>query len=113
MLFYVARTSITIFLIVLPFRNIEPRENFMVSVLAMGEGWHNYHHSFPWDYRAGELGKWNVTTFWINLFQKLGLAYDLKSPSSDLVRNVIEKCGDGTYKWGHEISEDVGEETPS
>lgn len=60
----------------------------------MGEGWHNYHHVFPWDYKAAELGHYfNVTTFWIQLFAKIGWAYDLKEPSKDLVRRTIEKCG--------------------
>lgn len=69
----------------------------MVSFLALGEGWHNYHHTFPWDYKAGELGKWNVTAFWIQFFALIGLAYDLKEPSKDLIRKVIEKHGDGKY----------------
>lgn len=61
----------------------------------MGEGWHNYHHVFPWDYKAAELGnyKLNITTFWIDMFAKIGWAYDLKEPSKELVRKVIEKHG--------------------
>lgn len=69
--------------------------------MALGEGWHNYHHTFPWDYKASELGKTNLTTFWINKFAKLGWAYDLKSPSQNLVMKTIKKSGDGTYSWGH------------
>lgn len=88
-------------------RNIGPRENVFVSVVAMGEGWHNYHHTFPWDYKAGEFGKINVTTFWIDLFAKLGLAYDLKAPTNKLIKNIIEKKGDGTYRWGHEVPSEL------
>jgi len=52
-----------------------------------------------WDYKAAELGdyKLNVTTFWIDLFAKIGWAYDLKQPSSELVRKTIEKHGDGSH----------------
>ncbi|XP_025830434.1 acyl-CoA Delta(11) desaturase-like isoform X2 [Agrilus planipennis] len=76
---------------------ISPSENFVVSLLSIGEGWHNYHHTFPWDYRAAELGKFSVTTFWLNLFAKIGWAYDLKIPSDNLVRMIAENRGDGTY----------------
>ena len=31
--------------------NIGPTENLAVSILAGGEGFHNYHHVFPYDYR--------------------------------------------------------------
>lgn len=86
-------------------RNIQPRENRAVSFFALGEGWHNYHHTFPWDYKAGELGKWNVTAFWLRVFEKMGLAYDLREPSQDLVQKVIEKSGDGTYEWGTEVED--------
>lgn len=76
------------------FSKIRPVQNLSVSIVAMGEGWHNYHHVFPWDYKAAELGHYvNITTFWIQLFSKIGWAYDLKEPSKDLVRRTIEKCG--------------------
>lgn len=70
-------------------------ENKVVSIVAMGEGWHNYHHVFPWDYKAAELGIYsvNVTTFWLDFFAKIGWAYDLKEPSKELVRRTIEKYG--------------------
>lgn len=70
----------------------------------MGEGWHNYHHTFPWDYKTAELGRYsvNLTTFWIDVFAKIGWAYDLKQPSRELVKRVAEKHGDGSHPiWGH------------
>lgn len=50
---------------------------------------------YRWDYKAAELGdyKLNVTTFWIDLFAKIGWAYDLKQPSHELLRKTIEKHG--------------------
>lgn len=52
------------------------------------------HFAFSWDYKAAELGnRVNVTTFWINLFAKIGWAYDLKQPSQELIRKTIEKHG--------------------
>lgn len=78
---------------------IRPTENIYVSIIAMGEGWHNYHHVFPWDYKAAELGNYvgNFTTMILDTFHRIGWAWDMKEPSKDLVRRVIEKYGDGTH----------------
>ncbi len=80
-------------------RRIRPAENIGVAIAALGEGWHNYHHVFPWDYKAAELGnyKLNLTTMWLDFFVKIGLAYDVKQPSAALVKTVIEKYGDGSH----------------
>lgn len=55
-------------------------ENIAVAIAALGEGWHNYHHVFPWDYKTSELGSYsfNITTAFIDFFAKLGWAYDSK-----------------------------------
>lgn len=39
-----------------PYEEINPTENRWVAFAAVGEGWHNYHHSYPYDYAASELG---------------------------------------------------------
>ncbi|XP_018579048.1 acyl-CoA Delta(11) desaturase-like [Anoplophora glabripennis] len=85
-----------------------PSENLAVSFVSMGEGYHNYHHTFPWDYRAAEVGSYlNVTTLVLNLFEKIGWAYDMKSTPQELIRKMVENNGDGShYKWGHEITQD-------
>nr|XP_033335355.1 (11Z)-hexadec-11-enoyl-CoA conjugase-like [Megalopta genalis] len=85
-------------------RRVKPTENAAVSFFALGEGWHNYHHSFPWDYKASELGSYglNTTTAFIELLAYLGLAYDLKTCKDDLVDRTRLRKGDGTDSlWGH------------
>lgn len=85
------------------YRYINPSENKSVALVALGEGWHNYHHVFPWDYKAAELGnyKLNITTMFIHFFAKIGWAYDLKSVSKDMVRKRVERTGDGSHElWG-------------
>jgi stearoyl-CoA desaturase (delta-9 desaturase) len=32
----------------------EARQNALLSLLSGGEGWHNYHHTYPGDYRTNE-----------------------------------------------------------
>lgn len=80
-----------------------------VSIVALGEGWHNYHHVFPCDYRAAEIGGYalNVTTMWLDFFARIGWAYDLKEPSKQLVQQVAVNHGDGSW---HEIPEKMTRE---
>jgi len=55
---------------------IGPRVSLLVTVLALGEGWHDYHHRFPWDYAAAELDswdQWNPTKAFIDLCAYFGL----------------------------------------
>ncbi|KAI1297923.1 Stearoyl-CoA desaturase 5 [Halotydeus destructor] len=63
---------------------IEPRQNPAVSFGALGEGYHNYHHSYPWDYATSEsgVGSLNFTKFFIDTCSKVGLAYDCKKANS-------------------------------
>jgi stearoyl-CoA desaturase (delta-9 desaturase) len=49
-------------------------DNLFVSIITMGEGWHNYHHSYPKDYRASPADKYNPTTCFIDFTRKLGLS---------------------------------------
>ncbi|CAL1260735.1 unnamed protein product [Larinioides sclopetarius] len=76
---------------------IEARENPVVAVLGIGEGWHNYHHAFPWDYSTSELGyTFNLTKVFIDLMAMIGLAYDLKTAGENAIKNKKLKSGDGT-----------------
>lgn len=71
-------------------------------MLTLGEGFHNYHHVFPWDYRSAEIKNINYTTYFIDMFAKLGLVYDLKYPSTELIKKVAKNRGDGTYSLHYE-----------
>lgn len=71
----------------------------MVAFFAVGEGWHNYHHAFPWDYRASELGSpLNVTGFLIDLLANLGWIYDRKEASHNMIKNRCMRTGDNSHK---------------
>ena len=64
-----------------PYKNIPPSQNLITSLLAVGEGWHNYHHAYPYDYKAAELPWYleiNYTTPFIDFMALIGQAYDLK-----------------------------------
>ncbi|CAG4985906.1 unnamed protein product [Colias eurytheme] len=78
-------------------RFIKSVESQLVSLAALGEGWHNYHHVFPWDYRTSELGRINISTNFIDFFAKIGWAYDLKAATTDMIKRRADRSGDGTY----------------
>eukprot|EP00916_Digyalum_oweni_P021278 GHVL01035367.1.p1 GENE.GHVL01035367.1~~GHVL01035367.1.p1 ORF type:complete len:736 (+),score=67.25 GHVL01035367.1:2186-4393(+) len=58
---------------------INPVESLFVSLVATGEGYHNWHHTYPRDYAAGEMGwtrSWNPAKFFIDLLALAGLVTD-------------------------------------
>ncbi|XP_011303348.1 stearoyl-CoA desaturase 5 [Fopius arisanus] len=95
-------------------KSIKPSDNFMVGLVSFGEGWHNYHHVFPWDYRAAEMDGilFNSTKIWLDLFAKIGWVYDMKKASPELIQKVKVNKGDGSVKAHRftEISDEIQRE---
>lgn len=80
---------------------INPAENFFVAFGAIGEGYHNYHHVFPGDYSTSEHGwRVNFTTFFIDCMSWLGLAYNCKKMSHEVVFGRKRRTGDKTEGFG-------------
>ncbi len=65
-------------------------DNYVLAVLTVGEGYHNYHHTFPSDYRNGvrwyhiDPTKWTV---W--MLSRLGLAQNLKRISAARIERQL------------------------
>ncbi|CAM9125873.1 unnamed protein product [Phaeothamnion confervicola] len=58
-----------------------PSENPLVSICAIGEGWHNWHHKYPFDYAASEFGvgaQFNPTKLFIDTMAAIGLVTNRK-----------------------------------
>jgi stearoyl-CoA desaturase (delta-9 desaturase) len=57
-----------------------------MAVLAFGEGYHNYHHSFPFDYRNG-IKRWHFDPAKWAIFglSTVGLAGDLRRASDAVI----------------------------
>jgi len=55
--------------------------NWLVALLALGEGWHNNHHKFAYSARHG-LEWWQFDLTWVLLraMEKLGLVSELRLP---------------------------------
>ena len=65
-----------------------PRDHILTALVTLGEGYHNFHHEFPSDYRnAIEWHQYDPTKWFIWTTKQLGLAYDLKT----FKQNEIEK----------------------
>ncbi|KAL1383644.1 acyl-CoA desaturase [Phyllosticta capitalensis] len=65
-----------------------PRDHWITALATLGEGYHNFHHEFPSDYRnAIEWWQYDPTKWFIWAWKQVGLAYDLKQFRA----NEIEK----------------------
>ncbi|MCE1204160.1 MAG: acyl-CoA desaturase [Holophagaceae bacterium] len=50
------------------------RDNWLLAPLTYGEGYHNFHHQWQWDYRNGALWyQWDSTKWLLNLLAWMGL----------------------------------------
>lgn len=89
---------------------IKPTESYTVALLAFGEGeeyilldfyskkkftfctgWHNYHHTFPYDYKTSEHDKYwcNFTTGFLEAMAWLGEQGGLKGFFKNKILNKI------------------------
>jgi stearoyl-CoA desaturase (Delta-9 desaturase) len=83
-----------------------PAENFWVSVGAIGEGWHNWHHKYPYDYATSEFGVWkqyNPTKAFIDVCCALGLAYDCKRATGSWSRTQLKREKEAAENAGKKI----------
>jgi len=78
-------------------KGISPRQNLFTALGAFGEGWHNYHHTFPYDYRTSEFPyMYNATSLFIDFFYWIGWAYDRKTVSQEMIEKKKLRSGDGS-----------------
>jgi len=60
-------------------KKISAVQNTVVAMITFGEGWHNFHHAFPTDFRCSDQWyQWNPTRWFIRGCEMLGLARNLK-----------------------------------
>jgi len=64
-----------------------PRDHIVTAFVTIGEGYHNFHHQFPMDYRnAIKWHQYDPTKWFIWVMGKLGLASQLKTFPDNEVR---------------------------
>lgn len=68
---------------------VSARDSLLTALLTLGEGYHNYHHRFPGDYRNGiRFFQFDPTKWWVWLLSKVGITWGLKRVPSDVVRKA-------------------------
>jgi stearoyl-CoA desaturase (delta-9 desaturase) len=66
----------------------DSRNNALLAVITMGEGWHNNHHAWQASVRQGFRWWEYDPTFWLlKLLSWPGLVWDLKAPPRPVVQN--------------------------
>lgn len=98
---------------------IDAKDNMLWNICTFGEGkwinlsvyfkaehvnflsgYHNYHHVFPYDYRAGEFGSvsdFNLGAAFIDFCACFGWAYELKTVKPSMIERRVRRTGDGSH----------------
>jgi stearoyl-CoA desaturase (delta-9 desaturase) len=68
------------------------RDNAWVALLTNGEGYHNFHHRFPADFRNGiRWYHWDPSKWWIRVLELAGLARRLRrTPALVIERSRLQ-----------------------
>ncbi len=66
------------------------KDNPVVALLTYGEGYHNFHHAFQFDYRnAIRWWQFDPTKWWIRTLSWLGLAKNLKTCPEERIQKAL------------------------
>jgi stearoyl-CoA desaturase (delta-9 desaturase) len=66
----------------------DSRNNWLLAVFTMGEGWHNNHHAYQSSVRQG-FRAWEIdpTFYVLKALAWFGIVWDLKTPPASVLRN--------------------------
>jgi stearoyl-CoA desaturase (delta-9 desaturase) len=66
--------------------NDDSRNNSLIAILTLGEGWHNNHHHFPSSARQGFYW-WEIdlTYYGLKILSALGLIWDLRKVPTEVL----------------------------
>jgi stearoyl-CoA desaturase (delta-9 desaturase) len=67
-------------------------DNMFVALATLGEGYHNFHHEFPQDYRNGvHVWQYDPTKWMIRFMAACGLAVDLiRFPAQQIEKGLLQ-----------------------
>ncbi len=66
------------------------RNNAIIALLTMGDGWHANHHLFPDSAKLGLKNNQPDPTFYIiKLLHYLGIAHEIKVPANDTIKRIL------------------------
>ncbi len=91
------------------------RDNFWLAIATWGEGYHNYHHIFQYDYRNGvKWWQYDPTKWLIWTCSKIGLAKNLRRiPSFNIKKAELamkfKYAEQDLAIYGHDVNADISQ----
>jgi stearoyl-CoA desaturase (Delta-9 desaturase) len=66
----------------------DSRNNWLLAIVTMGEGWHNNHHAYQSSVRQGfKWWEYDLTYYILKMLSWFGIVWDLKTPPAAVLRN--------------------------
>jgi stearoyl-CoA desaturase (delta-9 desaturase) len=66
----------------------DSRNNWLLAIFTMGEGWHNNHHAYQSSVRQGfKWWEYDPTYYLLRALSWTGVVWDLKTPPEQVLRN--------------------------
>ncbi|ODV92591.1 hypothetical protein CANCADRAFT_1182 [Tortispora caseinolytica NRRL Y-17796] len=83
-----------------------PRDHVITALVTFGEGYHNFHHEFPSDYRnALKWYQYDPTKWLIWTLKQVGLAWDLKTFSQNAIeQGLIQQKQKKLDQWRRKLN---------
>lgn len=80
-------------------RENSARDSVVTAFVTLGEGYHNFHHRFPADYRNG-VRAWHFdpTKWWVWLCSRIGVTRDLRRVPVEMIRRAREETRNGSAR---------------
>jgi stearoyl-CoA desaturase (Delta-9 desaturase) len=76
----------------------ESRNNWLLALFTMGEGWHNNHHAYQSSAQQGfRWWQLDMTFYILRVLAWLGIVWDLKAPPEQVLRNE-RRLGSGVIR---------------
>ncbi len=87
--------------------DLSARDNWLTALVTMGEGFHNFHHQFPLDYRNGiRYFHYDPTKWLIYGLSKIGLASHLRRVSDHKILAYQLRVEEERLKQQHQQNAD-------
>jgi stearoyl-CoA desaturase (Delta-9 desaturase) len=69
------------------------RDSTVTALVTFGEGYHNFHHRFPYDYRNGmRWWQYDPSKWMISLLARVGLATNTRTASTTTIARAMERA---------------------
>ena len=72
----------------------QSRNNWLIGLLAFGEGWHHNHHAFPgMAYHGMTWRQFDLSAIILRTLARLGLIWDVRQPAPEVIERRRRKPG--------------------